>query len=40
VLVFSTTKGVAAAGMAHARSAGLFKYDDRVADHWPEFGTD
>jgi len=40
VLVFSTTKGVAAAGMAHARSAGLFEYDDRVADHWPEFGTD
>lgn len=38
VLVFSTTKGVAAAGMAHAHSAGLFEYDDRVAEYWPAFG--
>jgi CubicO group peptidase (beta-lactamase class C family) len=38
VLVFSTTKGVAAAAMAHARSNGLFASDDRVADHWPSFG--
>lgn len=37
VLVFSTTKGVAAAAMAHARSRGYFDYDDRVADHWPAF---
>jgi CubicO group peptidase (beta-lactamase class C family) len=37
VLVFSTTKGVAAAAMAHARSRGQFAYDDRVADHWPAF---
>lgn len=38
VLVFSTTKGLAAAGMAHARSRGLFEYDERVAEHWPAFG--
>ena len=38
VLVFSTTKGVAAAAVAHARSTGLFDYDDRVAAHWPSFG--
>ncbi|MFC7070133.1 serine hydrolase domain-containing protein [Halobaculum lipolyticum] len=37
VLVFSTTKGVAAAAMAHARSRGYFEYDDRVADYWPAF---
>lgn len=37
VLVFSTTKGVASMAVAHAHSHGLFNYDDRVADHWPEF---
>lgn len=37
VLVFSTTKGVAAAAMAHAYSQGYFGYDDRVCDHWPAF---
>jgi CubicO group peptidase (beta-lactamase class C family) len=37
VLVFSVTKRVAAAAMAHARSQGYFAYDDRVADHWPAF---
>ncbi len=36
-LVFSTTKGVAATAMAHARSRGYLDYDDRVADHWPAF---
>jgi CubicO group peptidase (beta-lactamase class C family) len=39
VLVFSTTKGVAAATVADARSRGLFDYEDRVATHWPGFGT-
>jgi CubicO group peptidase (beta-lactamase class C family) len=39
VLVFSTTKGVAATAMAHAHAAGLFDYDDRVADHWPAFAA-
>jgi CubicO group peptidase (beta-lactamase class C family) len=38
VLVFSTTKGIAGGVMAHAHSEGLFDYDDRVADYWPEFG--
>lgn len=37
VLVFSATKGIAAATVAIARSRGLFEYDDRVADHWPAF---
>lgn len=39
VLVFSATKGIAAAGMAHAHSAGLFDFDDRVAEYWPAFGV-
>ncbi|MCO8255940.1 beta-lactamase family protein [Haladaptatus sp. AB618] len=38
VLVFSTTKGMAATAVAHARSNGLFEYDDTVATHWPAFG--
>lgn len=38
VLVYSTTKGLAATAVALARSRGLFDYDDRVADHWPAFG--
>jgi CubicO group peptidase (beta-lactamase class C family) len=38
VLLFSATKGVAAAAMAHAHAAGLFAYDDPVATHWPAFG--
>lgn len=37
VNVFSTTKGVAALAVALAVSRGLFGYDDKVADHWPEF---
>lgn len=36
-LVFSTTKGIAAAVMAVAHSRGLFDLDARVADYWPEF---
>lgn len=39
VLVFSATKGLAAMAVAHARSAGLFSYDDRVARHWPAFAA-
>jgi CubicO group peptidase (beta-lactamase class C family) len=39
VLVFSATKGIAAMAIAHACSAGLFDYDDRVSRHWPAFGT-
>lgn len=37
VNVFSSTKGVAALAVAVAVSRGLFGYDDKVADHWPEF---
>lgn len=37
VNMFSTTKGVAALAVALAVSRGLFGYDDKVADHWPEF---
>jgi len=38
VLMFSATKGMAAAAMAHAHAQGLFAYDDPVAAHWPAFG--
>jgi len=37
VNMFSTTKGVAALAIALAASRGLFGYDDKVVDHWPEF---
>ncbi|MGH3957972.1 serine hydrolase domain-containing protein [Mycobacterium sp.] len=37
VNMFSTTKGVAALAVAVAVSRRLFGYDDKVADHWPEF---
>lgn len=38
VMVFSGTKGMTAAATAVAHSQGLFDLDDRIADHWPEFG--
>jgi CubicO group peptidase (beta-lactamase class C family) len=38
VNMFSTTKGVAGLAIAVAVSRGLFGYDDKVVDHWPEFG--
>lgn len=37
VLVFSTTKGMAASAMAVAHSRGLFQLDDPASKHWPEF---
>jgi len=37
VLVFSVTKGIAAAVMALAHSRGLFELDEAVAAYWPEF---
>src|ERR1700761_9822845 len=37
VNMFSTTKGVAALVVALAVSRGLFGYDDKVVDHWPDF---
>ena len=36
-LVFSASKGMAAAAMAVAHSRGLFELDAPVADYWPEF---
>jgi CubicO group peptidase (beta-lactamase class C family) len=37
VNMFSTTKGIAALAVATAVSHGLFGYDDKVVDLWPEF---
>ena len=37
VNMFSTTKVIAALAVALAVSRGLFGYDDKVVDHWPEF---
>ncbi len=37
VLVFSTTKGMAAMAVAVAHSQGLFDLDEPVASYWPEF---
>jgi CubicO group peptidase (beta-lactamase class C family) len=37
VLVYSTSKGMAAIAMAVAASRGLFDYDATVASYWPEF---
>ncbi|MEM7288206.1 MAG: serine hydrolase domain-containing protein [Actinomycetota bacterium] len=36
-LVFSTTKGAAAICIARLVQDGKLGYDDKVADHWPEF---
>jgi CubicO group peptidase (beta-lactamase class C family) len=37
VLVFSSTKGMAALVMALAHARGWLDYDERVATYWPEF---
>ena len=37
VLVYSTTKGLAAMTLALAHSRGWLDYDERVATYWPEF---
>jgi CubicO group peptidase (beta-lactamase class C family) len=37
VLVFSVSKGMAAAAMAVAHAQGLFDLDEAVATYWPEF---
>ncbi|OYP36406.1 serine hydrolase domain-containing protein [Rhodopirellula sp. MGV] len=37
-LVFSVTKGMAAAAMAVAHGRGYFELDAPVAEYWPEFG--
>jgi CubicO group peptidase (beta-lactamase class C family) len=35
---YSTTKGVVATALHICVDRGLLDYDDRVAEHWPEFG--
>lgn len=37
--VYSTTKGVAATVVAMLVSRGCFRYEDKVADYWPEFAA-
>ena len=37
VMVYSTSKGLAAMAVALAHSRGLIDYDERVASYWPEF---
>lgn len=37
VLVYSTSKGLAAMAVALAHSRGLIDYDETVASYWPEF---
>jgi CubicO group peptidase (beta-lactamase class C family) len=37
VVVYSTTKGLAAMTLALAHSRGLLDYDERVCTYWPEF---
>jgi CubicO group peptidase (beta-lactamase class C family) len=39
VMAFSTGKGVAATLLHTLIDAGLARYEDRVADHWPEFAA-
>jgi CubicO group peptidase (beta-lactamase class C family) len=39
VLVYSTSKGLAAMTLALAHSRGLLDYDERVAAYWPEFAV-
>jgi CubicO group peptidase (beta-lactamase class C family) len=39
-LVFSTTKGAAAICVARLVDAGQLSFDDRVAQHWPEFAAE
>jgi CubicO group peptidase (beta-lactamase class C family) len=39
VPIFSTTKAVAASCLAVCHSRGLFDYQRKVCDYWPEFGV-
>src|SRR2546423_11302907 len=39
VVVYSTSKGMAATTVALARSRGLLDYDERVSSYWPEFAA-
>lgn len=39
-LVYSTTKGLAGLAMALAHSKGLFDFEERVSEYWPEFAQE
>lgn len=39
VNIWSTTKGITAACFAMAVDRGVLAYNDKVVDHWPEFGA-
>ncbi len=39
VLIYSVTKGVAAAALAHLHARGRLDYDAPVADYWPAFAA-
>jgi CubicO group peptidase (beta-lactamase class C family) len=39
VVVYSTSKGMAATTVALARSRGLLDYEERVSSYWPEFAA-
>jgi CubicO group peptidase (beta-lactamase class C family) len=40
VVVYSTTKGLAAMTLALAHSRGLLDYDERISTYWPEFAQE
>ena len=40
VILYSTSKGLAAMTLALAHSRGWLDYDARVTDYWPEFGAE
>jgi len=37
-IVYSNSKTVTAMAVAHLVEKGIFKYEDTIAQHWPEFG--
>jgi len=37
-IVYSNSKTVTAIVLAHLVDTGVFKYEDKIAQHWPEFG--
>jgi CubicO group peptidase (beta-lactamase class C family) len=39
VMVYSTSKGMAAVAVAVAHSRGLIDFDATVASYWPEFAA-
>ena len=37
--IFSSGKSITALAMARLVGAGLVRYEDTIASHWPEFGA-